>query len=47
MLMLLLDQENIRETVTFPMNSNETDQLMQAPNEISELQLREAHIKIR
>ena len=47
MLMLLLDQENIRETVAFPMNSNGADQLMQAPNEISELQLREAHIKIR
>lgn len=47
MLMLLLDHENIRETVAFPMNSNGADQLMQAPNEISELQLREAHIKIR
>ena len=47
MLMLLLDQENIRETVAFPMNANGADQLMQAPNEISELQLREAHIKIR
>ena len=29
------------------MNSNGADQLMQASNEISELQLREAHIKIR
>lgn len=47
MLMLLLDQENIRETVAFPMNANGADQLMQAPNEISELQLREAHIKVR
>ncbi len=47
MLMLLLDQESIRETVAFPMNANGADQLMQAPNEISELQLREAHIKVR
>ena len=47
MLMLLLDEESIRETVLFPLNSNGADQLMQAPNEISELQLRESHIKIR
>ncbi len=47
MLMLLLDTESIRDTVAFPMNANGADSLMQAPNEISELQLREAHIKIR
>ena len=47
MLMLLLDTDSIRDTVAFPMNANGGDSLMQAPNEISELQLREAHIKIR
>ena len=47
MLMLLLDTDSIRDTVAFPMNANGADSLMQAPNEISELQLREAHIKIR
>lgn len=47
MLMLLLDEDNIRETVAFPMNANGVDSLMQAPNKVSELQLREVHIKIR
>ena len=47
MLMLLLDTDSIRDTVAFPMNANGGDALMQAPNEISELQLRETHIKIR
>jgi len=47
MLMLLLDEESIRETIAFPMTASGSDAMMQAPNEVSELQLREAHIKIR
>lgn len=47
MLMLLLDSESIRETIAFPMTAAGSDVLMQAPSEVSELQLREAHIKIR
>ena len=47
MLMLLLDSDSIRETIAFPLNANGGDNLMQAPSEISELQLREAHIKVR
>ena len=47
MLMLLLDSESIRETIAFPMTASGSDALMQAPSEVSELQLREAHIKIR
>lgn len=47
MLMLLLDEENIRETIAFPMNASGSDPLMNSPAEISELQLREAHIKVR
>ena len=46
-LMLLCGEENIREVVAFPMNSNAQDLLLGAPNEISENQLREVHIKIR
>jgi aspartyl-tRNA synthetase len=46
-LMLLKDEENIREIVAFPMSSNGLDLLMGAPGEVSEKQLREAHIKIR
>ena len=45
--MLLTDQENIREVVAFPMNGNAQDVLLGAPCAVSELQLREAHIKIR
>ena len=47
MLMLLAEEENIREVIAFPMNSNAQDVLMGAPNEVSEQQLREVHIKLR
>ena len=46
-LMLLTDEENIREVILFPMNNNAQDLMMQCPSEVSELQLRETHIKIR
>jgi aspartyl-tRNA synthetase len=45
--MLLAEEENIREVVAFPMNSSAQDLLMNAPCEVTEQQLREAHIKIR
>ena len=45
--MLLAEQENVREVVAFPMNSNAQDLLMGAPAYVTEQQLREAHIKIR
>ncbi len=47
MIMLLTGEENIREVIAFPMNSNAQDVLMGAPNEVSEQQLREVHIKLR
>ena len=47
MLMLMKDEENIREVIAFPMNSNAQDVLMGAPNVVTEQQLREVHIKIR
>jgi aspartyl-tRNA synthetase len=47
MVMLLTEQENIREVIAFPMNSAAQDLLLGAPGTVSELQLREAHIKIR
>lgn len=47
MLMMLLDEDSIRETIAFPLNANGADSLMQAPGDITELQLREAHIKVR
>jgi aspartyl-tRNA synthetase len=45
--MLIAQQENIREVVAFPMNSSAQDLLLGAPGYITEQQLREAHIKIR
>ena len=46
-LMLLKDEENIREMVAFPMAANGADALMGCPNEVYEKQLRETHIKVR
>ena len=47
MIMLLRNEENIREVIPFPMNGNAQDLMCGAPNEVSEQQLREVHIKIR
>ncbi len=47
MIMLLTNEENIREIIAFPMNSNAQDVMLGSPNEVSELQLREVHIKVR
>ena len=47
MVMLLTGEENIREVIAFPMNSNAQDLLMGAPGEVTEQQLREVHIKLR
>lgn len=47
LLMLLTDEENIREVIAFPMNSNAQDLLLNAPSEVTEEQLREIHIKLR
>ena len=47
MLMLLKDEENIREVIAFPMNSNAQDVLLGAPGEVTEQQLREVHVKLR
>ncbi len=47
MLMLLKGEENIREVIAFPMNGNAQDLMCGAPNEVTEQQLREVHIKVR
>lgn len=47
MMMLLTGEQNIREVIAFPMNSNAQDLLLGAPCEVTEQQLREVHVKIR
>jgi aspartyl-tRNA synthetase len=47
MLMLLKNEENIREVIAFPMSASAQDLMCGAPNEVTETQLREVHIKIR
>ena len=46
-LMLLRDESNLREVQVFPPNVSGADNMMGSPNEISEEQLREVHIKLR
>ncbi len=47
MIMLLKNEENIREVIAFPMNGNGQDLMCGAPGDVTELQLRETHIKVR
>ena len=47
MLMLLRNEENIREVIAFPMSGSAQDLMCGAPNDVTEQQLREVHIKIR
>ena len=44
--MLLAEQENLREVVAFPMNQQAEDLLMQAPSPVSNAQLRELSIRL-
>ena len=47
MIMLLKNEDNIREVIAFPMNGNAQDPMCGAPGIVTETQLREAHIKVR
>ncbi len=46
MVMLLAQEENIREVIAFPMNQRAQDLMMSAPSEVAERQLKELHIQI-
>ena len=47
MIMLLRNEENIREVIAFPMSGTGQDLMCGAPGEVTEMQLRETHIKVR
>jgi len=44
--MLLANQQNIREVIAFPLNQQGMDLMMNAPSEVSDRQLKELHIRI-
>ncbi len=47
MVMLLAEEDSIREVIAFPMNQKAQDLMMNAPGEVTEKQLRELHIQVR
>ena len=47
MIMLLRNEENIREVIAFPMSGSAQDLMWGATNDVTEQQLREVHIKVR
>ena len=46
MIMLILNEENLREVIAFPMNQRAQDLMMNAPSQVSEKQLEELCIKV-
>ncbi len=47
MVMLLCGEESIREVITFPMNKNAQDLMMDAPTTVDQIQLDTVHIAIK
>lgn len=47
MIMLLLEESNIREVIAFPKNSKARDLLMRAPSVVNKSQLDDVHIRIK
>jgi len=45
-IMILADEPNLREVYAFVMNGQYEDQMMQAPSQINEVQLKDLHLKI-
>ena len=47
MIMLIAEEDTIRDVIAFPLNGNAQDLMMGAPGGVTEQQLREVHIKVR
>jgi aspartyl-tRNA synthetase len=47
LVMLLVDEDNIREVIAFPKTQSALDLLMNAPSPVDEEQLRELHLQVR
>ena len=47
LVMLLLDEPIIRDVILFPLNGKAQDLMMQAPNVVTEQQLKELHIEVK
>ena len=47
MIQILKNTDSIREVMTFPMNSQGDDKMMECPSNVTKEQLREIHIKLR
>ena len=45
--MLLAGEDTIRDVVAFPLNGNAQDLMLGAPGEVTEIQLREANVRVR
>ena len=46
LVMILCDEQNIREVIAFPMNQQAQDLMMGSPSEVTPVQLKELHLKI-
>lgn len=46
MIMLITNDENLREIIAFPKNKKARDVLMGAPSKVTESQLKDVHIKV-
>jgi len=46
LVMILRDEQNIREVIAFPMNQSAQDLMMAAPSEVTLQQLEELHIRV-
>ncbi len=46
MVMLIANEENLRQVIAFPKNKKARDLLMRAPNKVSPEQIRDVHIKL-